>query len=270
MVIRPDAVGVLRNLLHRTRLKHPVVAVVHPLAVRLLLLGFIPVGIGNQLHQIEIHPHLRLQLGFDALQLGGVKTLQVDFVLLAGVAVLFEHLQRLRGNVFPFLMVEPWGFDFRVDADVFTGGVVQSLNKLNLFLEGMDPEVRFAHRETSRIDLHLLAVFNLEAFGELQGADLRQREVNGVEAAIFAGAIRETLCHVRHAVKIMVVQDDQLVVLRHHQILLQVIRPLRIGHRFCRQRMLWQIAARTAVGNNDFIRRQRGACHQARQQQAGC
>ena len=196
--------------------------------------------------------------------------MQENLILLAGVAVLFQYLQRLRGNVLPFLMVEPWGFDFRVDADVFTGGVVQSLNKLNLFLEGMDPEVRFAHRETSRIDLHLLAVFNLEAFGELQGADLRQREVDSVVATIFTGAIRETLCHVRHAVKIMVVQDDQLVVLRHHQILLQIIRALGIGHRFCRQRMLRQITAGATVGDNDFIRRQRGACHQARQQQAGC
>ncbi len=270
MVIRPDAVGVLRNLLHRAWLKHPVVVIVHPLPVRLLLLGFVPVGIGNQLYQIEIHPHLRLQLGFNALQLGGVKTLQVNFVLLAGVAVLFQHLQRLRGNVLPFLMVEPRRFDLRVDADIFPGRVVQPLNKLNLLLEGMDPEVRFAHREAARIDLHLLAVFNLEAFGKLQGADFIQGKVDGVVTAIFARAVREALRHVRHAVKIVVMQDDQLVVLGHHQILLQIIRALRIGHRFRRQRMLRQIAAGTAMGDNDFIRRQRGACHQACQQHTGC
>ena len=64
-------------------------------------------------------------------------------------------------------------------------------------------------------------------------------------------------------------QDDQLVVLRHHQILLQIISPLRIGHRFRRQRMLRQIAACATMGNNDFIRRQGGAGHQARQQQTG-
>ena len=153
VVIRSDAVSVLRNLLHRARLKHPVVVVVHPLPVRLFLLGFIPVGVGNQLHQIEIHPHLRLQLGFNALQLGGVKTLQVNFVLLAGVAVLLQDLQGFRGNILPFLMMEPRRFDFRVDTDIFTGRVVQPLNKLYLLLEGVNTEVRFAHRETSRIDL---------------------------------------------------------------------------------------------------------------------
>ncbi len=268
MVIRPDAVGILRNLLHRARLKHPVVVVVHPLPVRLLLLGFVPVGIGNQLYQIEIHPHLRLQLGFDALQLRRIKTLQVNFVLLAGVAVLFQYLQRLRGNVLPFLMVEPRRFNFRVDTDIFPGRVVQSLNKLNLFLEGVNTEIRFAHREASRIDLHLLTVLYLEALGKLQRTDLRQREVDGVIAAIFTGAIREAFRHVRDAVKIVVMQDDQLVVLRHHQILLQIIRTLGIGHRLRWQRMLRQIAAGAAVGDHDFIRRQRGSCHQARQQQA--
>ncbi len=121
VVIRPDTVSVLRYLLHRARLKHPVVVVVYPLAVRLLLLGFIPVGVGNQLDQIEIHPHLRLQLGLDALELSGVKTLQVNLVLLAGVAVLLQHFQRFRGNVFPFLVVEPRRLDFRVDADIFPG-----------------------------------------------------------------------------------------------------------------------------------------------------
>ncbi len=146
--------------------------------------------------------------------------------------------------------------------------MVQPLNKLNLVLEGMDPEVRFAHRETSRINLLLLAIFNLKAFRELQRADLCQREVNGVVAAIFAGAVRETLRHVRHTVKVVIVQDNQLVILRHHQILLQIIRALRIGHRFCRQRMLRQIAAGTAVGDDNFICRQRGPGHQARQQQA--
>ena len=196
--------------------------------------------------------------------------MQENLILLAGVAVLFQYLQRLRGNVLPFLMVEPRRFDFRVDTDIFSCRVVQPLNKLDLLFEGMNTEVRLAHRETSRIDLYLLTVFNLEALGKLQRADLRQREVDGVVATIFTGAIRETLRHVRHAVKIVVMQNDQLVVLRHHQILLQIIRALGIGHRFCRQRMLRQITAGATVGDHDLICRQRGACHQARQQQAGC
>ena len=124
MVVRTNTVSVLGDLRHCPWFEHPVIAVVHPLAVSLPLLGLIPVGIRNQLHQIEIHPHFRLQLGFDALQFRGVETLQENLILLAGVAVLFQYLQRLRGNVLPFLMVEPRRFDFRVDANVFAGRMV--------------------------------------------------------------------------------------------------------------------------------------------------
>ncbi len=165
-------------------------------------------------------------------------------------------------------MVEPRRFDFRVDTDVFTGGVVQPLNKLYFLFESVNAEVRFAHRETSRIDLHLLAVFDLKTFGKFQRTDFRQRKVDGVITAIFTGAVRETFRHIRHAIQIMIMQDNQLVVLRHHQILLQIVRALSIGHRFCRKRVLRQITARATVGDNNFIGRQRGAGHQPRQQQA--
>ncbi len=255
MIIRTNAVGVLRNLRHGPRLEHPVIAVVHPLAVSLPLLGFIPVGIGDKLHQLEIHAHLRLQLMLNTLELVGVKALQIDLILLAGVAIFFQHFQRAGGNIFAFLMVEPRRFDFRVNTDVFAGGMIQPLDKLNLFFKGMNAEIGFAHRETPGIGLHILAIFRLKAFGKRQRLDLGQGKVDGVKTAILTRPLREALSDVGHPIQIVVVQHHQSVVFGHHQVLLKVIRPLRVGHRFRRQGMFRQIAAGAAVGDNHFIRR---------------
>ncbi len=272
MVVRANAVSVLRDLRHRPRFEHPVIAVVHPLAVGLPLLGLIPVGIGDKLHQIEIHPHFRLQLLLDALELVGVKALQINLILLAGIAIFLQHVQRAGGNVLAFLMVEPRRFDLRVDADVFAGRMVQPLHKLNLLFKGMNTEIRFTHRETARISLHVLAIFRLKPFGKLQRLYLGEGKVDGVEAAILTRPLREALGHVGHPIQIVVMQHHQPVVFRHHQVLLEVVRPLRVGHRFRRQGMFRQIAAGAAVGDNDFFprdgaerERRRGQQHSAHQ-----
>ena len=124
MVVRTNTVSVLGDLRHCPWFEHPVIAVVHPLAVSLPLLGLIPVGIGDKLHQIEIHPHFRLQLMLNTLELVGVKALQIHLILLAGVTIFLQHFQRAGGNILAFLMVEPRRFDFRVDADIFAGRMV--------------------------------------------------------------------------------------------------------------------------------------------------
>ena len=82
--------------------------------------------------------------------------------------------------------------------------MVQTLNEFNLFLEGVDAEIRLAHRETPRIGLHLLTVFNIKAFGEFQRFDFRQREVDGVIAAIFTRPVREALGDISDAIQIVV------------------------------------------------------------------
>ncbi|MNI51888.1 hypothetical protein D3C73_1066330 [compost metagenome] len=102
----------------------------------------------------------------------------------------------------------------------------------------MHTEIRFTHREAPWVGLHLFAIFDIETFGKFQRFDLIQRKVDGVVATIFTSAIRETLGDIGDPVKIVVMQNDQMVVLGHHQILLEIVRALRIGHRFCRQRML--------------------------------
>ena len=124
MVIRPDTVGIFRHLFHSTRLKHPVVVVINPASIRLFLLRFIPVGIGNQLYQIEIHTHFGLQHILNTLQLISIKTLQINFVVLTGVTIFLQHFQRFCRNILPFLMMEPRRFDFRINTDIFPGRVI--------------------------------------------------------------------------------------------------------------------------------------------------
>ncbi|CXB01347.1 Uncharacterised protein [Salmonella enterica subsp. enterica serovar Typhi] len=124
VVIRTNTVRIFRHLLHSARLKHPVVVVIYPTTVRLFLLGFIPVGIRNKLNQIEIHPHFGFQFILNTFQLSDIKTLQIDIVLLADVTILLQHFQRFRGNIFPFLMMEPRCFNFRINTDIFTGRVI--------------------------------------------------------------------------------------------------------------------------------------------------
>ena len=119
----------------------------------------------------------------------------------------------------------------------------------------MNAEIRFPHREATRISLHVLAIFRFKPFGKLQRLYLSEGKVDSVEAAIFTRPLRETLGHVGHPIQIVVMQDHQPVIFGHHQVLLKVIRPLRVGHRFRRQGMFRQIAAGAAVGDNDFLSR---------------
>ena len=124
MVIRTNTICIFRHLFHGTRLKHPVVVVINPASIRLFLLRFIPVGIGNQLYQIEIHTHFGFQHILNTLQLISIKTLQINFVVLTGVTIFLQHFQRFCRNILPFLMMEPRRFDFWINTDIFPGRVI--------------------------------------------------------------------------------------------------------------------------------------------------
>ena len=87
----------------------------------------------------------------------------------------------------------------------------------------MHAEIRFTHRETPWVGLDLFAIFDIKAFSKLQRLDLIQRKVDSVVTPIFTRAIRETFGNIGDAVKIVVMQNDQMVVLGHHQILLEEI-----------------------------------------------
>lgn len=47
-------------------------------------------------------------------------------------------------------------------------------------------------------------------------------------------------------------EHHQPIVFGHHQVLLKIIGALSVGHRFCRQRMLRQIAAGAPVGDDSL------------------
>ena len=118
------------------------------------------------------------------------------------------------------------GLYLRVDTDVLAGALVEPLDHLDLFLEGMDLEARLPQRETGRIDRHLLAVHQLERLGHAQGTHLVQGEIHHIVATIRAGPPREALGHIGDAIEEVIVHHHQLVILGHHQILLQIVGPM--------------------------------------------
>ena len=64
--------------------------------------------------------------------------------------------------------------------------MIQALDHLDFFTQGMQAEVRLAQREAFRVVGDLLAMLDGEALAERQLAQLIQREVDGVVAAIVA------------------------------------------------------------------------------------
>ena len=94
-----DSLGIGGDGLHGPRLEHPVVVIGGCLALGIVDHGLVPVGLGHQLHQLEIHAHGGHQLAVDALEFVGIEALQIDLVALAGVAVLLELVQHRPGDV---------------------------------------------------------------------------------------------------------------------------------------------------------------------------
>ncbi len=101
--------------------------------------------------------------------------------------------------------------------------------------------------------LYFFTILNSESFGCIQGSYLFQSEINRIVAAIAPGSIGKLFVHVGCAVQSNVVQDNQLVVTCHHQILFDVMRTLRISHCLGLKRVLWQIATGTPMGNDNFL-----------------
>ena len=121
------------------------------------------------------------------------------------------------------------------------------LDHLDLFLEGVDPEAGLPQREAGRIDRHLLAVHQLERLGHAQGAHLVQGEIHHIVATVRAGPAGEALGHVRDAIKEVIVHHHQLVILGHHQVLLQIVGAHAIGQGLGFQGVFRQVTGGTTV-----------------------
>ena len=116
----------------------------------------------------------------------------------------------------------------------------------------MDPEAGLPQREAGRIDRHLLAVHQLERLGHAQGAHLVQGEIHHIVATVRAGPAGEALGHVRDAIKEVIVHHHQLVILGHHQVLLQIVGAHAIGQGLGFQGVFRQVTGGTTVGDHDF------------------
>ncbi|MNZ98157.1 hypothetical protein D3C78_1174340 [compost metagenome] len=124
----------------------------------------------------------------------------------------------------------------------------------------MDLEAGLPQRETGRIDRHLLAIHQLERLRHAQRAHLGQGEIHHVVTTIRTGPVGEALGHVCDAIEEVIVHHHQLVILGHHQILLQVIGAHAIGQGFGLERVLRQVTGGAAVGDHylAFVGRQGG------------
>ncbi len=145
---------------------------------------------------------------------------------------------------------QPGGFYLRVDTYVFAGALVEPLDHLDLFLEGVDLEAGLPQREARRIDRHLLAVHQLERLGHAQGAHFIQGEIHHIVAPIRACPAGEALGHIGDTVEEVIVHHHQLVILGHHQILLQIIGPHAVGQCLGLQGVLGQVAGSAPVSDH--------------------
>ena len=189
----------------------------------------------------------------DALEAIGIEDLHDGIVILRDVAVVLEGLEHGSRDLLAFRLVEPGRLDLHIQADIASGGVIQALDHLDLFAQGVQAEVRLAQREALRVVGDLLAILDGEALAERQLAQLVQREVDGVVAAIITRTLGEDLGDIGHTVQEAVVQHHQLVILAHHHVLLEEVGALGIGHRLGREGVLRQVARGTPVGDHDLV-----------------
>ncbi len=169
------------------------------------------------------------------------------------IAVVGKDLQHRSRNVFVLGAVKGRILDFRVEAHRPPGGAIESLDEFDFFGEGVDTKPRSREREAISINRRGPAVVVPEALDNVELPDFIKREVDDVEAAVIAGAIGIHVFDVGDGAELEVVQNDEFIVARHHEILLDIVRALSVSHRFCGHRMLRQIAARTAVRDNEPI-----------------
>jgi hypothetical protein len=90
-----------------------------------------------------------------------------------------------------------------------------------------------------------------------QATYLVDREVDCIPAPVGAGAPREHVLDVRGALEVDVVQYDRHPVCRQHHVLLDEIRPHRVGEGLSRERVLRQVGAGPAMGDDQRRRRVR-------------
>ena len=179
--------------------------------------------------------------------------MQEDLTALAAVTVLFQNLNDSGADIFALLTVKCRLFDLRVDTDIATGGDIQTLNHFDFFLKGRHSKATLTKRKSLTECLHFFTILSSERFSCVQGPYLFQGEINRIIKAITTGSTGELFVYVGCTIQGNVMQDDQIIVTGHHQILFDIMRALRISHRLSLQRMLGQITAGTSVGNYDFL-----------------
>src|SRR5690606_34347240 len=119
-------------------------------------------------------------------------------------------------------------------------------------LEGMDAEVAGLSRKAPRVPGPCPVL--PAPLGDPQAADLGQREIDAVVAAVGPGTAREARGDVGHRVEVEGVEDDELAVLRGDDGLLEEIRAEAVGQGLGRQGVLREVAAGAPVRDHHGCR----------------
>ena len=99
-------------------------------------------------------------------------------------------------------------------------------------------------RKAQRIHCAAAALaIEVGALVQSQLLNFKQVKIDGVKATVAAGAVGKSLCHIRGAVQMDIVQYDGDAIPAQHHILLQEVGSHGVGQRLGGERVLRQIPA---------------------------
>jgi hypothetical protein len=189
------------------------------------------------------------EIGAEAAEFGWVEALEPAGILLGFVAVFCEDGEDGAAEVAALFAVPCWLFDFDVDAGVAAGGVVEAGDEGEFLVEGGDAERADACGEAVREGGAV--GFGVAAFGDDELLEFGDGEVEGVPAAVGAMAVGEAGGGVGDGVDLDIVEDDGDIVFGEDDVLFEEVGGHAVGEGFGFERVFREIAAGTAVGDDE-------------------
>jgi hypothetical protein len=164
-----------------------------------------------------------------------VKTLQKYRVFRMLVAEIVKDFEYARCDVDTLLSMPRRALDFRVNARLPSGFIVQPANEGKLLTQRMDAEIAATGRIAFRVNR---AAIGIHPLPDPERRQFRQIEIADIKTPVIPGPSRKTLCNVGDAVEMDIVQNDEFVVTACDNVLLKKIGAHIVRQTFCGERML--------------------------------